>query len=106
MSIKTNYLIKNFKNDGKININLIYENKFIFYIKKFFYQIITLGLKRSLYEAKSEDKKELFNIAFSVYASLPQSFLKINEIIQEICISLLIKNIKFINLDTKFTLVN
>ncbi|WP_254591978.1 hypothetical protein [Candidatus Hamiltonella defensa] len=79
MNIKINYLIKNFKNDENININLINENKFIIYIKNFFYQIITLGLKRSLYEAKSEDKKELFNIAFSVYASLPQSFLKINE---------------------------
>jgi len=36
MNIKINYLIKNFKNDGKININLINENKFIFYIKIFF----------------------------------------------------------------------
>jgi len=36
MNIKINYLIKNFKNDENININLINENKFIIYIKNFF----------------------------------------------------------------------
>ena len=57
-----------------INLKENNENNILFYMNNFFYQIITFGLKSSLYEARAEKKKELFNMTFSVFKTIPPFF--------------------------------
>lgn len=61
-----------------INLKENNKNNKLLYIKNFFYQIITLGLKKSLFEIKAE-KKELFNMTFSVFKAIPLSFSDIKK---------------------------
>ncbi|MFS1564033.1 MAG: hypothetical protein ACL7AX_11395 [Candidatus Arsenophonus phytopathogenicus] len=57
MSIKINDATNIFINNNVINLKENDKNSKLLYIKNFFYQIITLGLKRSLFEARAEEKK-------------------------------------------------
>ncbi|WP_063655829.1 hypothetical protein [Candidatus Arsenophonus triatominarum] len=74
MSIKIHNATNIFINNNIINLKENDKNNTLLYIKNFFYQIITFGLKRSLFEARAEEKKELFNMAFSVFKAMPLSF--------------------------------
>ncbi|WGL95856.1 hypothetical protein [Arsenophonus nasoniae] len=79
MPIKINDATNIFINNNNINLKENNENGLLFFIKNFFYQIITCGLKRSLYEVRAEKEKELFNMAFSVYKNIPLSFSEIKK---------------------------
>lgn len=79
MSIKINDATNIFINNNTINLKENNENDLLFSIKNFFYQIVTFGLRRSLYEVRAEKKKELFNMAFSVYKNIPLSFSEIKK---------------------------
>ncbi|WP_334472833.1 hypothetical protein [Arsenophonus sp. PmNCSU2021_1] len=79
MSIKINDATNIFINNNVINLKENDKNSKLLYIKNFFYQIITLGLKRSLFEVRAEEKKELFNMAFSIFKAMHLSFSDIKK---------------------------
>ncbi|HGJ5865616.1 MAG TPA: hypothetical protein ACHBZ9_15330 [Arsenophonus nasoniae] len=79
MSIKINDATNIFINNNVIKLKENDKNNKLLYIKNFFYQIITIGLKRSLFEVREEEKKELFNMAFSVFKAMPLSFSDIKK---------------------------
>ncbi len=61
--------------DKKITtVNNNDKHQVIFAIKNFFYQLLTLGIARGLYEIREENKKELFNISLAVFKFLPEHY--------------------------------
>lgn len=79
MSIVINDAANIFINNNVINLKENDKNNKLLYIINFFYQIITIGLKRSLFETRAEEKKELFNMTFSVFKAIPLSFSDIKK---------------------------